>query len=73
VKADWINPGHTFIHMAGYEDEVAVVKKVDKIVVDSWTEVHHRGLQTVCLAYEQGLITEKDIYAEIGEIIIGKK
>ncbi len=73
VKAEWIKPGHTFIHMAGYEDEVAVVKKADKIVLDSWTEVHHRGLQTVYLAYEQGLITEKDIYAEIGEIIIGKK
>ncbi|OGP86826.1 MAG: hypothetical protein A2156_13060 [Deltaproteobacteria bacterium RBG_16_48_10] len=73
VKADWIKSGHTFVHMAGYEDEVAVVKKADKIVLDSWTEVHHRGLQTVYLAYEQGLISEKDIYAEIGEIIIGKK
>lgn len=73
VKADWIKPGHTFIHMAGYEDEVDVVKKADKIVLDSWTEVHHRGLQTVYLAYEQGLITEKDFHAEIGEIIIGKK
>jgi 2,3-diaminopropionate biosynthesis protein SbnB len=73
VKADWIKPGHTFIHMAGYEDEVAVVKKADKIVLDSWTEVHHRGLQTVYLAFEQGLITEEDLYAEIGEIILGKK
>lgn len=73
VKADWIKPGHTFIHMAGYEDEVAVVKKADKIILDSWAEVYHRGLQTVFLAYEQGLITEKDIYAEIGEIIINKK
>ncbi len=73
VKADWIKPGHTFIHMAGYEDEVAVVKMADKIVLDSWTEVHHRGLQTVYLAYEQGLITENDFYGEIGDIIIGKK
>jgi ornithine cyclodeaminase len=73
VKASWIRPGHTFIHMAGYEDEVACVKKADKLVLDSWTEVHHRALQTVYLAYEQGVINEKDIYAEIGEIIIGKK
>jgi 2,3-diaminopropionate biosynthesis protein SbnB len=73
VKADWVKGGHTFIHMAGYEDEVAVVKRADKLVLDSWTEVRHRGLQTVYLAYEQGLITEKDIYAEIGEIIVGRK
>jgi 2,3-diaminopropionate biosynthesis protein SbnB len=73
VKATWIQPGHTFIHMAGYEDEVEVVKKADKIVVDSWAEIHHRGIQTLVLAYEQGMITEKDIDAEIGEIILGQK
>jgi 2,3-diaminopropionate biosynthesis protein SbnB len=73
VKATWIEAGHTFIHMAGYEDEVEVVKKADKIVVDSWTEIHHRGIQTLVLAYEQGMITEKDIDAEIGEIILGQK
>jgi len=73
VKADWIRPGHTFIHMAGYEDEFAVVTKAQKIVVDSWKEVFHRGLQTVYLAYREGLITDKDIYAEIGEIITGQK
>jgi ornithine cyclodeaminase len=73
VKQDWVLPGHTFIHMAGYEAEVGVVKKANKIVVDSWTEIYHRGLQTLFLAYEQGIITEKDIYAEIGEVIIGRK
>lgn len=73
VRAAWIKPGHTFIHMAGYEDEVAVVAKAQKIVVDSWREVLHRGLQTVYLAYQEGVITDKDIYAEIGEIILGQK
>jgi ornithine cyclodeaminase len=73
VKKEWIKPGHTFIHMAGYEDEVGVVKKADKIVVDSWNEIHHRGIQTLVLAYEQGIIKEKDIHAGIGEIILGRK
>jgi len=73
VKAAWVKPGQTYIHMAGYEDEVAVVKRADKIVVDSWVEVHHRGIQTVVMAVEQGVISERDIYAEIGEIILGQK
>jgi ornithine cyclodeaminase len=73
VKAAWIEPGHTYIHMAGYEDEVAVVKRADKLVLDSWIEVEHRGLQTVVMAVQQGVISEKDIYAEIGEIILGQK
>ena len=73
VRKDWIQPGQTFIHMGGYEDEVGVVKRADKIVVDSWKEIYHRGLQTLVIAYEQKIVTEKDIYAEIGEIIIGQK
>jgi ornithine cyclodeaminase len=73
VKAAWVKPGQTYIHMAGYEDEVAVVKRADKIVVDSWTEVEHRALQTVVMAVQQGVISEKDIYAEVGEIILGTK
>jgi len=73
VKADWIRPGQTFIHMAGYEDELAVVQKADKIVVDSWVEIKHRALQTLYLAYEKGMISDTDIDAEIGEIIIGRK
>ena len=73
VKADWVRPGQTFIHMAGYEDELAVVKKADKIIVDSWVEIKHRALQTLYLAYEKGMISDTDIDAEIGEIIIGRK
>jgi ornithine cyclodeaminase len=73
VKADWIQPGQTFIHMAGYEDEVAVVAKADRIIVDSWVEIKHRALQTLFLAYEQGVIGDDDIDAEIGEVIIGRK
>ena len=73
VKADWVRPGQTFLHMAGYEDELAVVKKADKIIVDSWVEIKHRALQTLYLAYEKGLIREEDIHAEIGEVILGSK
>jgi N-[(2S)-2-amino-2-carboxyethyl]-L-glutamate dehydrogenase len=73
VKAAWIRGGQTFIHMAGYEDELAVVQRADKIVVDSWVEIKHRALQTLYLAYEKGLIREEDIHAEIGEIILGSQ
>lgn len=73
VKAAWIRAGQTFIHMAGYEDEPAIVQRADKIIVDSWVEIKHRALQTLYLAYEKGLIRDEDIHAEIGEIILGSK
>jgi ornithine cyclodeaminase/alanine dehydrogenase-like protein (mu-crystallin family) len=53
------------------ELETALLGKADKIVVDSLRqcaqlgEVHH--------ALEDGTITEKDVHAELGEVLLGKK
>lgn len=73
IKSDWIRPGHTEIHMAGHEDELDVIRRADKIVVDDWNQVLHRGVQSICFAYHQGIITRQDIAAELGEIILGLK
>lgn len=72
LKAKWIRPGMLYIHVAGLEDEFAVAQKADKIVCDSWNCVRHRK-QTITQMYEQGMLEEKDIYGDIGEIIQGEK
>jgi len=76
VKASWIREGTHITAMGSdspekQELETAVLGKADKIVVDSLRqcaslgEVHH--------ALEDGTIDEKDVYAELGEILLGKK
>jgi ectoine utilization protein EutC len=76
VKASWISKGTHITAMGSdspekQELETAVLGKADKIVVDSLKqcvslgEVHH--------ALEDGTITEKDVHAELGDVLLGKK
>lgn len=72
LKANWIKDGALYIHVAGLEDEFDVAKKANKIVCDNWDCVKHRS-QTITQMYHQGLLREDDIYADISEIMNGKK
>ncbi|MDD5195939.1 MAG: ornithine cyclodeaminase family protein, partial [Candidatus Omnitrophica bacterium] len=52
------------------ELEPAILKKA-KLVVDSWEQASHSG--EINVPFKKGLITRGDIYADIGEIVAGKK
>ena len=76
VEVDWIQRG-MHINAIGadgpgkQEHDPAIVKLADKVVVDSFSQCRRIGeLQH---AITQGLITDDDVHAEIGEILIGKK
>jgi len=74
VKDSWLKKGCFFAHVGSYqEEEEAVVFNADKVVVDLWHEVLHRGTPLLAKLYNAGSIDEKKIYANIGEIIRGKK
>lgn len=74
VKDTWLKKGSFFAHIGSYqEEEEEVVFHSDKIVVDLWHEVLHRGTPLLAKLYKAGRIDEKKIYANIGEIIRGKK
>ena len=72
LKASWIKDGALYIHVAGLEDEFAVAKKASKIICDCWDCVKHRA-QTIVQMYQAGELTDKDIYADLVEIINGQK
>ncbi len=76
VKASWVGKGTHVTSMGSdspekQELETAVLGKADKIVVDSLKqcaalgEVHH--------AIKDGTIEEKDVHAELGEVLLGRK
>uniref|UniRef100_A0A7C3YHN5 Alanine dehydrogenase n=1 Tax=Geoglobus ahangari TaxID=113653 RepID=A0A7C3YHN5_9EURY len=75
VKSEWIRDG-THINAIGadapgkQEIDGNLLKRA-KIVVDDYEQAKHSGEINVPLSL--GIITEEDIYASIGEIIVGKK
>lgn len=72
LKAEWIKEGAFYSHVGGYEDEYAVVKKADIIIADNWEMTKHRT-QTLSRMYKEGLIADKDIYADLDEIVVNIK
>ena len=76
VMASWVGPGVHITAMGSdspekQELDSLLLKKADKIVVDSLKqcaklgEVHH--------ALEERAISERDIHAELGEVLLGTK
>ena len=74
VKDSWVKGGSTFIHMGSYvEEEDNVVLHSDKIIADDWETVKHRGIPILARMYDEGRIKDSDIYANLDEIVAGKK
>jgi len=74
VKDPWLKEGSFFAHVGSYqEEEEAVVYNSDKIVVDIWEEVLHRGTPLLARLFTEGKIDRSRIHANIGEIILGTK
>jgi len=73
IKKDWIKPGVFYSHVGSHECEFDAIMKFDKRIVDDWSEIKHRGVESLAVMYGQGMVTDSDIYAEIGEIVNGKK
>lgn len=72
VKTHWVKTRATVIAMGSYPQiDESFTLQVDKIMVDSWEQSRHRG--ELLPLVQQGKITEKSIYAELGEIVAGKK
>lgn len=73
IQADWLKPGVLLINLADYEVTYDCVRKADKIVVDNWDTIKHRMISTVALMWNEGIIKDEDIYAQLGEILLGTK
>lgn len=72
VKNSWINPGTTLFALGSYQEcDDDFILSADKIIVDHIGQCLHRG--ALKELSEKGKISEKDIYATIGEIAAAKK
>jgi alanine dehydrogenase len=72
VKNSWVKPGTILFAMGSYQEcDDDFILTADKIIVDHIGQCLHRG--ALKELNERGKITEKNIYATIGEIAAGKK
>jgi alanine dehydrogenase len=75
VKLEWLKPG-THVNAIGAdgpgkeEMDPRILKK-GKVVVDSWEQASHSG--EINVPVRKGLLHRQDIYAELGEIVAGRK
>jgi alanine dehydrogenase len=75
IEEDWVSPGTHINAMGadapGKEELDNNLLKKSKIIIDSWEQASHSG--EINIPVSQGLITQDDIYATLGEIVAGKK
>lgn len=70
LQGEWIKEGAFYCHVAGVEDDFSVALKADKIVCDNWEVVKHRT-QTISQMYQQGLLKDESIYANLDQVVVG--
>lgn len=72
LKNEWIKPGTIVFPMGSYQEcDDDFILSADKIIVDHVGQCLHRGaLKELC---EEGKISERNIFATIGEVVAGKK
>jgi ornithine cyclodeaminase/alanine dehydrogenase-like protein (mu-crystallin family) len=72
VRDEWIKPGSFIASVGSYPElQAALPKKVEKLVVDDRTQARYRG--ELWKGYEKGEFTDAMIYAELGEVVCGRK
>jgi alanine dehydrogenase len=75
IKGHWVDDGAHVLAVGadapGKEEFSADIWSRAKIVVDDWKQASHSG--DINVAISKGLITRKNIWAELGEIVAGKK
>jgi ornithine cyclodeaminase/alanine dehydrogenase-like protein (mu-crystallin family) len=68
-----LKPGVLTIQLSGHECDFEVIHQCRRIVTDNWEGLKHRGIITPALMHAQGLLRDEDIYASLGELILGRK
>ncbi len=70
VMWDWLNPGAFIADLGSYQElSDEVVMRADKRVVDHRAQAEHRG--ELARLFRGRRITQEDVYAELGEIVVG--
>jgi ornithine cyclodeaminase len=73
IKRSWPSDGCLYIEISGLDSEMDVLTAFQKVVVDDWEQVKDNQHNLVGRCYGAGWFTDKDLYATLPEIVLGKK
>jgi ornithine cyclodeaminase len=72
VKESWLRQGITVYSIGKHQEmESSIYKNADKFVVDSWE--HCKNKSDMQRMLKENYLTEKDLYAELPELLSGQK
>jgi len=72
VKESWLGEGITLYSIGKHQEmESSIYKNADKFVVDSW--LHCKNKSDMQRMLKENFLSEKDLYAELPELLAGKK
>ena len=72
VQKKWLKKGATIIAIGSYQElEGEIYLTADKLICDNWAQCSRRGQLPELV--KAGKISRESIYAELGEVIAGKK
>jgi alanine dehydrogenase len=72
VHYEWLKDGCLICAVGSYQElQFRILKSVDRIIVDHLEQTMHRGELAKWVI--RGLLSERDVYAELGDIVAGKK
>lgn len=73
MRAEHIKPGALTVQLAGHECEFDVIHQCQKLVVDNWDVIMHRGIITPAVMRLAGELRDEDVYATLAQIMLGQK
>ena len=73
IMGKWLRPGTLLMNMSDFEADYECIRRSAKICVDNWEAIKHRMISTAALMWRDGLITDDDIHASLGQILLGEK
>ena len=72
ARDSWLTPGITVYSIGKHQEmEDEVYKNCDKFIVDSW--LHCKNKSDMQRLLKEDLLSDKDLYAELPELLSGKK
>lgn len=73
MRAGHIKPGALTIQLSGHECEFEVILEAQKLIVDNWEVIKHRGIMTPAVMHSQGCLEESDVHATLAQVMLGSK
>jgi N-[(2S)-2-amino-2-carboxyethyl]-L-glutamate dehydrogenase len=72
VERSWLSPGSFVANVSLVDVTEDVFTSVDKLVVDDWDQCNREG-KTIHQLTTRGVLSREDLYAELGEVVVGTK